>query len=101
MSSDNDVKKIVTSSVNVANDIIEIPTISDILKQILRYIIEGIVVALAGYYIPNKKPELSEVITIALVAASTFALLEVYMPDAYLAARFGFGFQSGRNLIPS
>ena len=81
-------------------NVIKGPTFFDILKKLLKYIIEGLVVAIAGYYIPAKKPEISELIIIALVAASTFAILEVYMPDAYMASRLGFGFQTGRNLIP-
>jgi len=85
---------------NELKNVVQTPTFSDILKKLLKYVIEGLVVAIAGYYIPAKKPEISEIIIIALVAASTFAILEVYMPDAYMASRLGFGFQTGRNLIP-
>lgn len=98
----NHAENIKDSSLNVINKVEEViqPTFNDILKKILKYIIEGLVVAIAGYYIPSKKPDMSELIIIGLVAASTFAILEVYMPDAYMASKFGFGFQTGRNLIP-
>ena len=92
--------KIGKDTFNELNNVIEVPTFFDILKRLLKYIIEGLVVAIAGYYIPAKKPAISEIIIIALVAASTFAILEVYMPDAYMASRLGFGFQTGRNIIP-
>lgn len=96
----NKAAEIGKDTLNELNNVIKGPTFVDILKRLLKYIIEGLVVAIAGYYIPAKKPEISEIIIIALVAASTFAILEVYMPDAYMASRLGFGFQTGRNLIP-
>jgi hypothetical protein len=81
-------------------NIINTPTFYSIIRQVIKYLIQGFVVAMAGYYIPAKKPQLNEIIMISLVAASTFAILEIYMPDAYMAARFGFGFQTGTQLIP-
>mgnify|MGYP000866014778 CR=1 FL=1 len=94
------VKDIGEKVANTAENIIETPMIYNIIRLIFRYLIQGFVVAIAGYYIPSKKPEWNELIMISLVAASTFAILEIYMPDAYLAARFGFGFATGSNLIP-
>ena len=93
-------KDYIESARPIQENILEIPSFNNVLRQVLRYPIEGVVVAIAGYYIPAKKPDLHEVIMIALTAASTFALLELYMPDAYMAARLGFGFQTGQRLIP-
>jgi len=83
----------------VISDIVPVSNFYDILKQLFKYLIEGFVVAIAGYYIPSNKPNINEILMIAFVAAATFAILEMYMPDAYLAARLGFGFQTGKQLI--
>jgi len=96
----NKIKDIGENVINSAGNIVETPLFYNVIRLIFRYLIQGFVVAIAGYYIPTKKPEWNELIMISLVAASTFAILEIYMPDAYLAARFGFGFATGSNLIP-
>lgn len=96
----NKIKDIGENVINSAGNVVETPLFYNVIRLIFRYLIQGFVVAIAGYYIPTKKPEWNELIMISLVAASTFAILEIYMPDAYLAARFGFGFATGSNLIP-
>lgn len=96
----NKVKDIGSNVVDSAGSVVQTPLFYNVIRLIFRYLIQGFVVAIAGYYIPTKKPEWNELIMISLVAASTFAILEIYMPDAYLAARFGFGFATGSNLIP-
>ena len=52
----------------------------EIMKRVLKYLVEAIVVALACYAIPKKKLDLEEVALIALVAAATFSILDTYMP---------------------
>ena len=69
-----------------------------IIKRIVKYFIEGAAVALAAYYIPGKKPQLSEIVLIAITAAATFALLDVYAPSIGNYARQGTGFGIGANL---
>ena len=39
----------------------------------IKYLLEGIAVAIAAYFIPRKKVEVTEIIFIALSAAATFA----------------------------
>ena len=46
----------------------------------LKYMIEGMAVAIAAYYIPKRKLEMEEVITIAISAAAVFAVLDVLAP---------------------
>lgn len=94
-------KNYIESAKPITENVLEFPSFNNILRQVLRYLIEGLVVAIAGYYIPSKKPDLHEVVMIALTAASTFALLELYMPDSYMMARLGFGFTTGQRLIPT
>jgi hypothetical protein len=73
-----------------------------IVNRVLAYTIEGLVLALAAYFIPAKgNMKVNEIITIALVGAATFALLDLYMPNSTVAqsARSGAGYGIGLNLV--
>lgn len=72
--------------------------IQEVVKRALKYLIEGFAVAVAAYYIPKKKMSVEEVIMIAITAAATFALLDLYAPSIATAARQGTGFGIGANL---
>tara|TARA_B110000211_G_C14092359_1_gene559887 strand:+ start:7799 stop:8089 length:291 start_codon:yes stop_codon:yes gene_type:complete len=72
--------------------------LQEIVKRAVKYLVEGAAVAVAAYYIPQKKMELEEIIMIALTAAATFALLDMYAPSIGTAARQGAGFGIGANL---
>jgi len=56
-------------------------------------------VALAAFAIPKKQPNVEEIIVIALTAAATFAILDVFIPSMGESARGGAGFGLGANLI--
>lgn len=75
---------------------------SDIVNRVLAYSIEGLVLALAAYFIPSKgNMKVNEIITIALIGAATFALLDLYMNNSTIAqsARNGAGMGIGFNLV--
>ena len=67
--------------------------IVEIIKRILKYLIEGTAVALAAYYVPQGKQKLSldSICIIGITAAATFAILDMYTPDISAAARMGAG----------
>lgn len=71
----------------------------EIIVRIIKYVLEGSMVAIAAYMIPVKKPSLEEVLTIALVAAATFALLDMFAPSIGQSARLGAGFGVGSSLV--
>jgi hypothetical protein len=71
----------------------------EILVRIVKYIVEGAVVALAAFLIPAKKPDVWETVTIALIAAATFSLLDMFAPSIGAAARQGVGLGTGFNLV--
>ena len=73
--------------------------ISDVLRRVLKYIIEGIMVALAAFAIPNRRLNMSEIMMIALTAAATFSILDTYVPSLAIGARNGAGFGIGANLV--
>jgi hypothetical protein len=72
-----------------------------ILNRAVAYMVEGTVVALAAFFIPGRKVQLGEIVSIALIATATFALLDMYMPNATIAqnVRVGAGFGIGANLV--
>ena len=72
--------------------------LQEVIKRAVKYLIEGGAVAVAAYYIPKKKMGIEEIIMIAITAAATFALLDMYAPSIGSAARQGTGFGIGANL---
>lgn len=72
---------------------------SELLKRAIKYIVEGIMVAIAAYAIPKKKLDIDEIAIIALMAAATFSVLDVFVPSIAASARGGAGFGIGANLV--
>jgi ABC-type Co2+ transport system permease subunit len=70
----------------------------ELFKRAIKYIVEGIVVALAAYAIPQKKLNLEEVTMVALIAAMTFAILDAFIPSMGVTTRQGAGFAIGTGL---
>lgn len=73
--------------------------IQELIKRIIKYLVEGIMVAIAAFAIPQHTLKLEEVIIIALTAAATFAVLDVFVPAMGTTARSGAGFGIGANLV--
>lgn len=73
--------------------------LGEFIKRALKYVVEGIMVAIAAYAIPNKSLKVDEILLIALVAAATFSILDAYLPSMAVAARSGAGFGIGGNLV--
>ena len=71
----------------------------EILRRALKYLIEGGAVGIAAYYIPGKKLKADEILMIAITAAATFAILDMYTPEIGSATRVGAGFGVGANLV--
>ena len=72
--------------------------LQEIVKRAVKYLIEGAAVAFAAFYIPENKLPMEQVVTIAMTAAATFALLDLYAPSVSNYARQGTGFGIGANL---
>ena len=74
--------------------------IGELLKRAIKYLVEGLMVAIAAYAIPKGKGlSLEEVGLIALTAAATFSILDTYIPSMSMTARTGAGFGIGANLV--
>ena len=73
--------------------------VQEILKRIVKYLIEGVMVAIAAFVIPQKTLKMDEIMLIALTAAATFSILDTYVPSLAISARSGAGFGIGANLV--
>jgi hypothetical protein len=73
--------------------------VKEILVRIFKYLFEGLVVAVAAYLIPGKKLQAVEILTIGLVSASTFAVIDLLLPSYSQALRTGSAFAMGSNLV--
>jgi hypothetical protein len=71
----------------------------ELMKRVIKYLVEGLVVALAAFTIPKKQLNVEEIVTIALTAAATFSILDVFIPAMGSSARGGAGFGIGANLV--
>jgi len=72
---------------------------AEIVNRIIKYLIEGLVIAAAAIFIPKKALPLDEVLTLAVLAAVVFAILDAVSPSVGVTARQGAGFGLGANLV--
>ena len=73
--------------------------IQELLTRLVKYIIEGLAVAIAAYYIPRNKLNVEDIVIIGVTAAAIFAILDIYSPSTGEAVRFGAGFGIGANQV--
>lgn len=73
--------------------------ITELIKRMIKYLVEGLMVAIAAYAIPKQSLNIEEIILIALTAAATFSILDTYVPAMGVTARSGAGFGIGANLV--
>lgn len=74
-------------------------SLQNLIVKIIKYIIEGLAVAVAAYYIPRTKMDLQDIAVIGVTAAAIFAILDIYSPSTGEAVRFGAGFGIGANTV--
>jgi ABC-type Co2+ transport system permease subunit len=73
--------------------------IGELVKRIIKYLVEGLMVAIAAYAIPKRSLNIEEIVLIALTAAATFSILDTYVPSMGVTARSGAGFGIVANLV--
>jgi hypothetical protein len=78
---------------------IEKMDINDLLNRVIKYVIEGVAVALALVFIPRKALPMDEVITVTIAAAAVFAVLDIFSPSMGVVSRQGAGFGIGAKLV--
>ena len=73
--------------------------VGELVKRIIKYLVEGLMVAIAAYAIPKRSLNIEEIVLIALTAAATFSILDTYIPSIGVTTRSGAGFGIGANLV--
>ena len=73
--------------------------LSEILKRAIKYLIEGLAVAIVAVLVPKKSLNVEEIIIIALTAAATFSVLDLFIPSMGSSVRQGAGLGLGFNLV--
>jgi ABC-type Co2+ transport system permease subunit len=71
----------------------------ELCKRVVKYVLEGLIVAIAAIILPKNKFDFEAVIALALVAASTFAIIDTMMPSLSHPVNMGVGFGIGANLV--
>ena len=72
---------------------------NELVRRIVKYLVEGLMVAIAAYAIPKRSLNIEEIILIALTAAATFSILDTYIPVMGVSARSGAGFGIGASIV--
>jgi len=72
---------------------------TEIVNRAIKYLVEGLFVAIAAIFIPKKSLPVEEIMTLAVVAAAVFAILDVVSPSIGVTARQGAGFGIGAILV--
>lgn len=73
--------------------------VAEIVNRVIKYLIEGLVVAAAAIMIPRKALPMDEVATLAVLAAVVFALLDAVSPSMGVTSRQGAGLGLGFKLV--
>ena len=73
--------------------------LGELVKRAIKYLIEGLVVAVVATIVPRKQLNVEEIVIIALTAAATFSILDVFIPSMGASARNGAGLGLGLNLV--
>ena len=73
--------------------------VNELVKRAIKYLIEGLAVAICAMLIPKKALGVDEIIIIALTAAATFSILDVFIPSMGSSARTGAGMTLGSTLV--
>jgi len=73
--------------------------VQEVVRRAIKYLVEGLAVATAAYYIPRKQMNLQEIAMIAVTAAASLAILDLLAPSVGAHARHGAGFGIGAGLV--
>jgi len=73
--------------------------VNELIKRVIKYLVQGLMVAVVAFAIPKKVLHFDEIAIIALTAAATFSILDTFLPSMATPARFGAGFSIGSKLV--
>jgi hypothetical protein len=70
----------------------------ELIKRIVKYLFEGLIVAIAAFLIPGKVLKWQEIVTIGFIAAATFSVLDLFAPSLSEGVRTGASLGIGLSL---
>ncbi len=73
--------------------------VNELIKRAIKYLIEGLIVAICAFAIPKKSLNIEEIISLSLAASATFTILDTYLPSMYVSAKQGAGLGLGLKLV--
>lgn len=79
-------------------------TKNNVLQISARYILQGLAIAMAAYYVPLmyktslRKPTFNEIFLISITAAVTMFILDQFVSPVGFGAKLGAGFTIGQKL---
>ena len=73
--------------------------VNELIKRAIKYLIEGLIVAICAFAIPKKSLNIEEIISLSLAASATFAILDTYLPSMYVSAKQGAVLGVGLKLV--
>lgn len=73
--------------------------VKELLVRIFKYVFEGVIVAVAAFLIPGRKLKAQDILTIGVIAAATFSLLDLFAPTIGSSVRNGAGLSLGVGLV--
>jgi hypothetical protein len=73
--------------------------LAELVKRIIKYLIEGLAVAVVAMIVPRKALMVDEILIIALIAAASFSILDTFVPSMGSSMRGGAGFGLGTGLV--
>lgn len=72
---------------------------NELIKRVIKYLIEGLMVAIAAFAIPKRSLNIEEIISLSLTSAATFAILDTYLPSMGVSVKQGAAAGIGFNLV--
>ena len=72
---------------------------NEIITRLVKYLVEGLVIGIIALAIPSKKLAFEEIAILALSAAATFSILDLFAPAIAGGARNGVGLSVGAGLV--
>jgi ABC-type Co2+ transport system permease subunit len=73
--------------------------LTELVKRAIKYLIEGLAISLVCLIVPKKALNVEEIVIIALTAAATFSILDVFIPSMGVSARNGAGLSLGAGIV--
>ena len=79
--------------------------LTNFIRMVLKYAIEGLIIAIAAYYIPLmyktslRTPTFNEIFSIGLTASLTMVVLDFFSNQTAIGARLGVGLGIGNKLV--